>query len=80
MIRESKKRTIVKTVSWRVVAILNSWMVLSFSYYDSNLFNALLMNLTGFIIFYFFDRVWSKIDFGREVDLTKVTDENISDR
>lgn len=38
------------------------------------------MNLTGFIIFYFFDRVWSKIDFGREVDLTKVTDENISDR
>lgn len=48
-----------------MVAVLNSWVILSLSFSSSNLKNALLMNLTGFFAFYFFERLWSKIDYGR---------------
>lgn len=62
---ETKKRTIFKTVSWRFVAVLNSFLVLSINFTDSNLLNAIYMNITGFFAFYFFERIWSKINYGR---------------
>jgi uncharacterized membrane protein len=64
-VKETKKRTVIKTISWRVIAILNSWTVLSIVVNGSNLIKALIMNLSGFIIFYLFERVWSKIKYGR---------------
>ena len=66
-IRESKKRTTIKTITWRLVAILNSWGILTLSTASSNFTNALLMNVTGFFAFYFFERIWSKIEYGRYV-------------
>lgn len=62
---ETKKRTLFKTISWRMVAILNSWTILSMSFVESNFWNAIIMNLSGFIFFYFFERIWSKIRYGR---------------
>jgi len=62
---ETKKRTLFKTISWRVVAILNSFLVLTVNVTDSNFWNAIYMNITGFIIYYVFDRIWSKINYGR---------------
>lgn len=62
---ETKKRTLVKTISWRMVAILNSFLVLTFNITDSNFWNAIYMNITGFIIYYIFDRIWSNINYGR---------------
>jgi|TARA_B100001113_G_scaffold266966_1_gene221748 uncharacterized membrane protein len=62
---ETKKRSLVKTISWRVVAILNSFLVLTFNVTDNNFLNALYMNITGFFIYYIFDRIWSKINYGR---------------
>lgn len=62
---ETKKRTIFKAVSWRLVAVLNSFLVLTIQLTDSNLLNAVYMNITGFFAFYFFERVWSKINYGR---------------
>jgi len=62
---ETKKRTIFKTISWRVVAVMNSWTVLSMSFIESNFWNAIIMNVSGFIFFYFFERMWSKINYGR---------------
>jgi uncharacterized membrane protein len=64
-IKETKKRTIYKTASWRIVAILNSFLVLTFSWTTDNLVNALLMNATGFAVFYIFERIWTKIKYGR---------------
>jgi uncharacterized membrane protein len=66
-IRESKKRTTIKTITWRLVAILNSWGILTLSTASSNFTNALMMNVTGFFAFYFFERIWSKIEYGRYV-------------
>jgi len=65
IIIENKKRTILKTVSWRMVAIFNSWFILSIGVGESNLQKAILMNITGFFVFYFFERGWSKINYGR---------------
>ena len=74
-ITESKKRTLFKTISWRVVATLNSWIVLSVVMSGGNFTKAVIMNLTGFVVFYFFERIWSKINYGRSVDNKKDCDE-----
>lgn len=65
MFQETKKRSIFKSLSWRVVAVLNSWTILSLMITDSNFWNAIIMNVSGFIFFYIFERVWNKIKFGR---------------
>jgi len=65
MFKETKKRSIFKSLSWRVVAVLNSWTVLSLMITKSNFWNAIIMNISGFIFFYIFERVWNKIKFGR---------------
>ena len=64
-IRETKKRSAIKAVSWRLVAFLNSWVVLSVGIGMSNILAALLMNISGLIIFYIFERIWNKIRYGR---------------
>jgi len=66
LIKETKKRTISKSITWRMVAIVNSWIVLvSIQEPSSNFTKALVMNITGFLVFYIFERVWSKIKYGR---------------
>ena len=66
MFIETKKRTIIKTFSWRIVAILNSFLVLTVNVTDNNFLNALYMNITGFIVYYFFERLWNKIKYGKQ--------------
>lgn len=65
MFKETKKRTLIKTISWRLVAILNSFLILTLTLTDSNLLNALYMNITGFIVYYFFERLWNKLNYGK---------------
>ena len=67
-VKETKKRSVFKSISWRAIAVFNSWTVLSLvSMGSGNLVKALIMNLSGFIIYYFFERIWSKIKYGRDV-------------
>lgn len=66
MFVETKKRTILKTISWRMVAILNSFLVLTVNITDNNFLNALYMNITGFVIYYGFERIWNKIKYGKK--------------
>lgn len=61
---ETKKRHIVKTISWRVLATTNSFLILSMGW-SGNLNNAIIMNITGMVVMFFFERIWSKIDYGR---------------
>ena len=56
MFKETKTRSITKTVIWRMIAILNSYLILVCMITDEPMYNALLMNLTGFIVYYFYDR------------------------
>ena len=64
---ETKKRHIVKTISWRVLATTNSFLILSMGL-GGNLKNAIIMNVTGTLVMFFFERIWSKIDYGRKIE------------
>ena len=62
--RETKTRSTSKSVSWRVIAFLNSWFVLAVGLTEIPLWNALIMNLTGILFFYIHERVWDNVDYG----------------
>ena len=63
--RETRRRSILKTIIWRMIAILNSYVILVSTTTDDALLNALFMNLTGFIIYYFYERVSNQISYGK---------------
>ena len=59
--KESKQRSFFKTISWRTIAIVNSYFVLVMMWTESPLYNSLIMNLFGLILYYFHERVWNVI-------------------
>ena len=65
MFKETKKRTIIKSIIWRLIATLNSFLILNINL-NNNLNSAILMNITGFFIYYFFERVFNKIKWGKQ--------------
>ena len=68
MFRESKTRSISRSVGWRVVAFSNSWMVLALGLTDIPLYNAVIMNVTGIVYFYLYERLWNKSQKGRYIE------------
>lgn len=62
---ETKKRSLFKSILWRLIATLNSYTILSVGFFDGNLTKAIAMNVTGLLIMYFYERIWSKINYGR---------------
>jgi len=65
MYYEIKKRTIAKTVVWRAIATLNSYLILLAALSDEPLWNAILMNITGFCVYFIFERICNKISYGK---------------
>jgi|TARA_B100000745_G_C19848896_1_gene281831 uncharacterized membrane protein len=65
MFKETRERSIRKSVGWRVVAFSNSWMVLALGLTDIPLYNAVIMNVTGIVYFYLYERLWNKSQKGR---------------
>ena len=61
---ETKKRTLAKTIAWRLFATTNSYLVLTIGL-EENLQAAILMNITGFFVYYLFERAADKIHWGR---------------
>lgn len=62
---ETKKRSVMKSIIWRIVATINSYTILSVGLFDGNLMKAVVMNITGLLIMYYYERIWSKITYGR---------------
>ena len=60
--RETKSRSTSKSVSWRVIAFLNSWFILAVGLTNIPLWNAIIMNLTGILFFYIHERVWDSVE------------------
>jgi|TARA_R100001244_G_scaffold50524_1_gene44276 uncharacterized membrane protein len=65
MFRETRERSLRKSVGWRVVAFSNSWMILALGLTDIPLYNAVIMNVTGIVYFYLYERLWNKSQSGR---------------
>ena len=69
--KETKSRSTSKSVTWRIIAFLNSWFVLVVGLTDIPLWNAVIMNLTGILFFYIQERVWDNFDYGRYIEKSK---------
>ncbi len=65
MFKESKTRSTKKTISWRLIAFSNSWLILSLSITELPFWNAVIMNVTGMIMFYLHERFWNKVNEGK---------------
>ena len=62
---ETRKRSLIKTLAWRCFAVLNSFTILKLFPTEGPLSNAIAMNVTGFVLFYLFERGCNLIDWGR---------------
>jgi uncharacterized membrane protein len=62
---ETRRRSLTKTISWRCVAVTNSFTILVVTPTDHPLVNAVAMNITGFVVFYLFERIWNQVGWGR---------------
>jgi uncharacterized membrane protein len=62
---ETRVRSLTKTISWRCCAVMNSFAVLTATTSSRPLTNAIAMNVTGFFVFYLFERIWNQIHWGR---------------
>jgi uncharacterized membrane protein len=56
---ESHKRTVIKSVTWRIVATL-------VTAYFTGLSGAIIINIWMTIAYYLHERAWVKIKWGRE--------------
>ena len=65
MFRETRERSVRKSIGWRVVAFSNSWMILTLGLTEIPLYNAVIMNVTGIVYFYLYERMWNKSQSGR---------------
>ena len=64
---ETKKRSIVKSIIWRIIATLNG--ILGAYYFTGNVIESMKIgifaNITGFVLYYIHERVWNKLKFGK---------------
>jgi len=65
MFNETRARSTKKGLSWRLIAFVNSWLVLEFGLTQEALDNAVIMNVTGVVFFYFHERIWNNVDGGK---------------
>ena len=65
MFKETRNRSIRKSIGWRIIAVVNSYVILSFYLTGSPFWNAIFMNITGAGLYYFYERFWNKIDSGK---------------
>lgn len=66
--KETKLRSAFKAIGFRVLAFLNSFMILFFGPHVKPWIAALMMNCTGFVVLYFYERAWNKSKYGRIKD------------
>ena len=65
MFKETRQRSIRKSIGWRILAIINSYIILVMYLTESPLYNAILMNITGAVLYYVYERMWNNSHIGR---------------
>ncbi len=51
-----------------MLAIINSYIILAMYITDSPLYNAILMNVTGAVLYYVYERAWNNTHAGRYIE------------
>lgn len=64
---EQKKRTLVKTLTWRVIALITTIIVVYL--YSGDIHESLVIGIAAnglkMVLYYIHERIWNKIGFGR---------------
>lgn len=65
---ENKKRSILKAISWRAVATIDTIII---AYFITGTFEIALSIgaievVTKMVIYYFHERIWNKVNYGRK--------------
>jgi|TARA_Y100001951_G_scaffold4512_1_gene2948 uncharacterized membrane protein len=68
MFKETRQRSIRKSIGWRILAIINSYIILAMYLTESPLYNAILMNITGAVLYYVYERLWNNSHKGRYLE------------
>ena len=68
MFKEARERSIRKSIGWRIVAVVNSYIILAMYFTDSPLYNAITMNVTGAVLYYVYERLWNNSRKGRYLE------------
>ena len=68
MFKETKGRSVKKSIGWRILAIINSYIILAMYITYSPLYNAIAMNVTGAVLYYVYERLWNNTHSGRYVE------------
>jgi uncharacterized membrane protein len=64
---EKKVRSFTKSVVWRIIAIVNGFLIACFFLdVSSSLLLSLIANATGFVLYYIHERVWNLINWGKK--------------
>jgi len=66
--RESIKRSLFKSISFRVVVVLSDIIVIYFitHRYDITIGVTIATNVASMVLYYLHERIWNKISFGRK--------------
>ena len=81
-IKEIFRRTVVKTLMWRVIAITSTTILALFLYNDLEKATKLgiIDNIIKLIIHFIFERIWSKILWGmKEVPVEDENKQNVNE-
>ena len=68
MFKETRERSVRKSIGWRILAVINSYIILAMYITDSPLYNAIAMNVTGAVLYYVYERMWNNTSTGRYVE------------
>lgn len=65
---ESRKRTIAKTITWRITAILSTFIIALIFTGEMIIAGAigLVDGIISTILYFIHERAWNKVNFGRE--------------
>lgn len=64
----TKKRSLVKSLTWRILAILVTFASIYFltGELETATAGTVLTNSINFILYYLHERVWTKVNWGKE--------------
>ncbi len=68
MMKVSKKRSFAKSLTWRVVALITTFVTLYALSQDINMATlaTLITNGVNFVAYYYHERIWNSVKWGKE--------------
>jgi uncharacterized membrane protein len=68
MMNVSKKRSFAKSLTWRVVALITTFVTLYALSKDINMATlaTLITNTVNFVAYYYHERIWNAVRWGKE--------------